>query len=155
MALALGQGQGRIQTSEATTDDDDVLGLFPLPFHGVTITTSTGSLKGDDGEMVSLPLTASISPEGSAAGLDAAPPELPRDRHGSAIDLGVARSELEPLNAIGRMRWAQEAFAGHFAVTTSFGIQSAVMLHMVSALDGSGAWPAIPVLLVDTGYLPP
>jgi phosphoadenosine phosphosulfate reductase len=104
--------------------------------------------------MVSFPLTASISPEGSTAGLDAAHQALPRDRHGSAIDLGAARSALETLDALGRMRWAQEAFAGHFAVTTSFGIQSAVMLHLVSQLDRADDWPQIPVLWVDTGYLP-
>jgi len=113
--------------------------------------------------MVSFPVTssttpsstASSSPAGAAADLNAALQALPRDRHGTAIDLDAARAGLEPLDAIGRMRWAQEAFAGHFAVTTSFGIQSALMLHMVSALDGSGAWPPIPVLWVDTGYLPP
>ncbi|MDM7954311.1 MAG: phosphoadenylyl-sulfate reductase [Cyanobium sp. CZS 25K] len=105
--------------------------------------------------MVSIPLTASTSPEGGAAGPNPALQGLPRDRFGSAIDLEAARNGLEPLDAIGRMRWAREAFAGRFAVTTSFGIQSAVMLQMVSELDGSGDGPAIPVLWVDTGYLPP
>ncbi|WP_216903709.1 phosphoadenylyl-sulfate reductase [Synechococcus sp. CCY 9618] len=105
--------------------------------------------------MVSFPLTASPGPEGSAVGLDPALRRLPRDRHGSPIDLVAARSGLAPLDALARMRWAHETFAGHFAVTTSFGIQSAVMLHMVSRLGDAGSGPPIPVLWVDTGYLPP
>jgi phosphoadenosine phosphosulfate reductase len=105
--------------------------------------------------MVSFPLTALSSPEGSAASLDPALRRLPGDRHGSPIDLAAARSGLEPLDALGRLRWAHETFAGHFAVTTSFGIQSAVMLHMVSQLGSTGAESPIPVLWVDTGYLPP
>lgn len=114
-----------------------------------------GALKGDDGVMVSFPLTAPSSPEGSAASLEPDPRRLPVDRHGRPIDLAAARASLDPLDALARMRWAQETFTGHFAVTTSFGIQSAVMLHMVSELADSGAGSPIPVLWVDTGYLPP
>ncbi|KEF42107.1 MAG: phosphoadenosine phosphosulfate reductase [Cyanobium sp. CACIAM 14] len=117
--------------------------------------------------MVTFPQTAPPSSHGSSPGgtrggsdartasLEASPPRLPRDRHGNPIDLPAARSALDPLDARERLRWAQETFAGHFAVTTSFGIQSAVMLHMVSELARTGVGPTIPVLWVDTGYLPP
>ena len=43
---------------------------------------------------------------------------------------------------------------GGFALTTSFGIQSAVLLHMVSEL-AQRSGDQVPVIWVDTGYLPP
>ncbi|MFO0105464.1 MAG: phosphoadenylyl-sulfate reductase, partial [Cyanobium sp.] len=49
-----------------------------------------------------------------------------------------------------RLRWGLETFAEGFALTTSFGIQAAVSLHLLSRLDRS-----VPVIWVDTGYLPP
>ena len=47
------------------------------------------------------------------------------------------------------VRWASEEFQDELVVSTSFGIQSAVTLHMVSQIE-----PSIPVIWVDTGYLP-
>ena len=70
----------------------------------------------------------------------------------AAMDLESARTELEPLAPLDRLAWAQHRFPGAFALTTSFGIQSAVLLHMVSQLQDGGS---IPVIWVDTGYLPP
>jgi len=52
------------------------------------------------------------------------------------------------LDAPGLLRWGQVMFGDGFAATTSFGIQSAVLLHMISGLDD----PA-PVYWIDTGYL--
>jgi len=46
--------------------------------------------------------------------------------------------------------WTLERFAGATVLSSSFGAQSAVMLHMVSRQQ-----PDIPVVLVDTGYLFP
>lgn len=60
---------------------------------------------------------------------------------------GVAK-QLEQKNPQERIRWALDTFADHVALTSSFGAQSAVMLHMVSREQ-----PDIPVILVDTGYL--
>ena len=48
------------------------------------------------------------------------------------------------------MRWALERFRSEILLTTSFGAQSAVSLHLVTQ-----QWPEIPVVLVDTGYLFP
>ncbi|WKE66272.1 phosphoadenylyl-sulfate reductase [Gallaecimonas kandeliae] len=54
---------------------------------------------------------------------------------------------LESLDARGRVRWALDNLDGHFALSSSFGIQSAVMLHLVSTEA-----PGIPVIFIDTGY---
>ena len=47
------------------------------------------------------------------------------------------------------VKWAMETFGEGLAMSTSFGIHSAVMLHMVTQVA-----PEIPVIWVDTGYLP-
>ena len=56
--------------------------------------------------------------------------------------------ELGGQSAAQRVRWALEEFRGHAVLSTSFGVQAAVMLHLVTRID-----PQIPVVLVDTGYL--
>ena len=58
--------------------------------------------------------------------------------------------DLEKRTAQERVRWALEEFRGHAALSTSFGVQAAVMLHLVTRVD-----PQIPVVFVDTGYLFP
>ena len=45
--------------------------------------------------------------------------------------------------------WASETFRDGLVMTTSFGIQSAVTLHLVTQIC-----PNIPVIIIDTGYLP-
>lgn len=57
---------------------------------------------------------------------------------------------LESLDAEGRIAWALEHLPGEQVVTSSFGIQSAVMLHLMTRHQ-----PDIPVILTDTGYLFP
>lgn len=80
---------------------------------------------------------------------------LPSDRHGQALDLDQSRSRLDPLDSLARLRWGWDTFGPRFALTTSFGIQSAVLLHQVSTLALSLDGVQIPVIWVDTGYLPP
>ena len=87
--------------------------------------------------------------------LTSATETLPPDRQGRPIDAPLVCRMLEPREAIDRLRWAHGAFGEGFALTTSFGIQSAVLLHMVSELIQQGTATAIPVIWVDTGYLPP
>jgi phosphoadenosine phosphosulfate reductase len=90
-------------------------------------------------------------PDGdAAAGLAGYPSTLA----GQALDLRRARQQLEPLAAEERLRWAWDQFGPGLALTTSFGIQSVVLLHMVSQLDSALGSPGIPVIWVDTGYLP-
>ena len=69
----------------------------------------------------------------------------------AAKDLAVFRSQLDGLSAQQKLAWAVETYPETFALTTSFGIQSAVLLHMLSSLP---AGRRIPVIWVDTGYLP-
>lgn len=57
-------------------------------------------------------------------------------------------TRLENATATDRIRWAVEQFPGALMMSTSFGAQSAVMLHLVST-----AAPEVPIVLVDTGYL--
>ena len=64
------------------------------------------------------------------------------------------RSVYSPLDqpvveALATIEWAAERFGPHLVLSTSFGIQAAVMLHLVTRVV-----PEIPVLWVDTGYLP-
>jgi len=58
--------------------------------------------------------------------------------------------DLEEVTAEERVRWALETFGDGLVMTTSFGIQSAVMLHLVTRIA-----PQIPVIFIDTGYLFP
>lgn len=57
---------------------------------------------------------------------------------------------LEKKTAVERVEWAMENLPNQFALSSSFGIQSAVMLHMVTQVN-----PDIPVILTDTGHLFP
>jgi phosphoadenosine phosphosulfate reductase len=78
---------------------------------------------------------------------------LPRDHDGQPVELDAARRLLADRDAYGRLLWGQDTFADGFAITTSFGIQSAVLLHLVSRLARERG-RTVPVVWVDTGYLP-
>ena len=64
--------------------------------------------------------------------------------------LADANAILKPMTAAERVRWALENLPDQKVLTSSFGIQSAVMLHLLTSER-----PDIPVLVVDTGYLFP
>jgi phosphoadenosine phosphosulfate reductase len=49
-----------------------------------------------------------------------------------------------------RVAWALDSLSGEHALSSSFGAQSAVSLHLTTQLK-----PNIPVILIDTGYLFP
>lgn len=57
---------------------------------------------------------------------------------------------LESMSAQQRSQWALENLPEQAVLSSSFGIQAAVMLHLVNQ-----AKPGIPVVLTDTGYLFP
>lgn len=61
-----------------------------------------------------------------------------------------ANALLERMTAEERVAWALEHLPGNHALSSSFGAQAAVSLHLVTR-----AAPAIPVVLIDTGYLFP
>jgi len=58
--------------------------------------------------------------------------------------------QLEEMTAQERVAWALENLDGQPAVSSSFGVQAAVMLHLVTQAKAD-----IPVILTDTGYLFP
>ncbi len=57
---------------------------------------------------------------------------------------------LAQCTAAQRIAWALESTAGQHALSSSFGAQSAVSLHMATRQR-----PDMPVILIDTGYLFP
>lgn len=65
-------------------------------------------------------------------------------------DADALSRELEQRSAEGRVAWALQTYGRRIVLSSSFGAQSAVMLHLVTRLR-----PDIPVVLVDTGYLFP
>jgi len=91
-----------------------------------------------------------IPPAHSGSASSSVEAAWPFDRHGAAVDQASALAFLEGVTPLERVRWAYETFGEAFALTTSFGIQSAVMLHLTSQVSRS-----IPVIWVDTGYLHP
>lgn len=66
------------------------------------------------------------------------------------LDLDTVNSNLTQANATDIVKWAAQTFGNGLVMSSSFGIQSAVMLHLVTRIV-----PDIPVIWVDTGYLPP
>jgi phosphoadenosine phosphosulfate reductase len=64
--------------------------------------------------------------------------------------LDEVNSELERMDAAQRVQWALQHLPGEHALSSSFGAQAAVSLHMVTR-----AAPSVPVILIDTGYLFP
>lgn len=68
----------------------------------------------------------------------------------SAQALAELNLWLSQRSAEERIAWALENTAGQHALSSSFGAQSAVSLHLVTRQQ-----PGIPVILIDTGYLFP
>ncbi|OZB65064.1 MAG: phosphoadenosine phosphosulfate reductase, partial [Lysobacterales bacterium 13-68-4] len=62
--------------------------------------------------------------------------------------LGRLDAWLGRLDAVERVRWALRDVPGPLVLSSSFGAQSALMLHMLTREQ-----PDIPVVLIDTGYL--
>jgi len=66
------------------------------------------------------------------------------------LDLKAINQQLEQAEAVDLVKWASWTFPQGLVMSTSFGIQAAVMLHLVTSI-----LPNIPVIWVDTGYLHP
>jgi phosphoadenosine phosphosulfate reductase len=66
------------------------------------------------------------------------------------IALGPALAELTEASAEQRIAWVLRHFRKSTVLTSSFGAQSAVLLHMTTQQA-----PEVPVVLLDTGYLFP
>lgn len=65
------------------------------------------------------------------------------------LNLDKIEQQLANVKSSDLVQWGQETFGDRMVMTTSFGIQAAVMLHLVTEII-----PDIPVVWVDTGYLP-
>jgi phosphoadenosine phosphosulfate reductase len=66
------------------------------------------------------------------------------------FDLAETNAMLEHLDPPKVIEWAHSQFNSGLAMSSSFGAESAVLLHMASVAD-----PSIRVIFVDTGYLFP
>lgn len=75
---------------------------------------------------------------------------LPADPAEDTGTLPALNAWLESRSAEERIGWAVEHLPGGFALSSSFGAQAALMLHLVTR-----AIPAVPVIFIDTGYLFP
>jgi phosphoadenosine phosphosulfate reductase len=60
------------------------------------------------------------------------------------IDLAAANPALERQTAEERVAWALDHLKPHLVLSSSFGAQAAVLLHMVTR-----QWPDIPVVFID------
>lgn len=67
-----------------------------------------------------------------------------------SMHLAEINVELETMSAQERIRWALDNLPSSHVVSSSFGIQASVMLHLSTTV-----LPEIPVILTDTGYLFP
>ncbi|WP_428943906.1 phosphoadenylyl-sulfate reductase [Pantoea sp. FN060301] len=74
--------------------------------------------------------------------------ELPKVER--IMALAEVNNQLDKLSAQERVLWALENLPGEAVLSSSFGIQAAVSLHLVNKVK-----PGIPVILTDTGYLFP
>ena len=79
-----------------------------------------------------------------------APSVLSGDGAGPSFDVEAMNQTLASQSAEKRVAWALAQFPGQVVLTSSFGAQSAVCLHMVVSQQAD-----IPVVLIDTGYLFP
>ena len=65
------------------------------------------------------------------------------------LDLSALNQRFDQAEATDLIAWGAETFGDGLIMSTSFGIQSAVMLGLVTSVI-----PDIPVIWIDTGYLP-
>lgn len=78
------------------------------------------------------------------------PPQAALLRAQPLVDLDALNAEFRRLPAEERVARALELLPGQHLLSSSFGAQSAVSLHLVTRVA-----PHIPVILIDTGYLFP
>eukprot|EP00927_Polykrikos_kofoidii_P013703 TRINITY_DN1595_c0_g1_i18.p1 TRINITY_DN1595_c0_g1~~TRINITY_DN1595_c0_g1_i18.p1 ORF type:complete len:326 (+),score=44.78 TRINITY_DN1595_c0_g1_i18:115-1092(+) len=140
-----GKGDGT-QTVQRTAQYKDMFRKIEGQ-HFCSVPLTQGRIKGDD-----KPTTKKMQAT-PTVGLD----RTSSDKLSTVVSPAAANSVIggfkvgafDGLDALGRMRLALDTFGDGFALTTSFGIQAAVSLHLVSQLDRK-----VPVIWVDTGYLP-
>lgn len=78
---------------------------------------------------------------GTSPGNTPAPGSVP------AIDLDAANAQLADATPEQAIQWAGDTFGDGLVLSTSFGVQSAVMLSLVTKV-----LPDVPVIFIDTGF---
>ena len=74
---------------------------------------------------------------------------MPSDANADlGFDPRETNERLKKASASERLAWASAQFGGGLVLSSSFGAQAAVMLHLATQMR-----PDIPVIFVDTGYL--
>ncbi len=68
----------------------------------------------------------------------------------AVLDVDLVNDAFGGMKAAERVVWLHERFGSRLVLSSSFGLQAAVMLHLVSKHA-----PQIPVIWLDTGYLFP
>lgn len=63
------------------------------------------------------------------------------------FDPELLSNEFSPISAGERLKILSDRFAGNLVASTSFGLQSAIMLHLLSEHA-----PGVPVVFIDTGF---
>lgn len=66
------------------------------------------------------------------------------------LALDRCNRQFETMKPVERVEWALENLPGNHVLSSSFGAQAAVSLHLLTS-----AMPDIPIILIDTGYLFP
>ena len=66
------------------------------------------------------------------------------------VDPAAFSQELAALRAGERVARLRERFGGNLVASTSFGLQSAIMLHLIAQHA-----PEVPIIFIDTGFLFP
>jgi len=64
--------------------------------------------------------------------------------------LAETNTSLDKMTALERVQWAVENLESEFVLSSSFGIQAAVCLHLITTVKAD-----TPIILTDTGYLFP
>ena len=67
------------------------------------------------------------------------------------LNLDLHNKNLKNMSPKEIVLWGYKNFDNHFAITTSFGIQSSVLLHLISQCSLQNK---IKIFWIDTGYLP-
>lgn len=95
-------------------------------------------------------VTTTVARMAAAESVPALDELLPLSRDEQSAALAGINRVLGRMSAPDRVTWAFEHLEPQFVLTSSFGVQAAVMLHLVTRVQ-----PHTPVVLTDTGYLFP
>lgn len=66
------------------------------------------------------------------------------------INIDEINLELSPLHPSEIVQWAKDQFENGLVMTSGFGAESAVMIHLVTRI-----MPTVPIILIDTSFLRP